>query len=245
MVLRLFLLFQTLHLFSSQEWGGAKDESYANWACWFLLNWWYNKFLGFSGGTVVKSPPVTAGDRETEVWSLGQEDPLEEDMATRSSILGWRIPQTGAWWATVHGVKKSWTWLNHWACACARAHTHTHTQNNFLGISTLCGSASKESSCNAGDPGSIPGLGRSPGEGKGYLLQYSGLEKIQIYMRIYRSLYSPWDHKESDTHRVRHDWLTFTFTTYWIPITFFVGQNYVTWPTPSVRNQMFWSFFLS
>jgi len=32
------------------------------------------------------------------------------------------------------------------------------------------------SACNAGDPSSIPGLGRSPGEGKGYPLQYSGLE---------------------------------------------------------------------
>ena len=38
------------------------------------------------------------------------------------------------------------------------------------------GSDSKESSHNAGDLGSIPGLGRSPGEGKGYPLQYSGLE---------------------------------------------------------------------
>ena len=37
-------------------------------------------------------------------------------------------------------------------------------------------SASKESACNAGDMGSIPELGRSPGEGKGYPLQYSGLE---------------------------------------------------------------------
>ena len=35
-------------------------------------------------------------------------------------------------------------------------------------------SVDKESACNAGDPGSIPGLGRSPGEGKGYPLQYSG-----------------------------------------------------------------------
>ena len=39
-----------------------------------------------------------------------------------------------------------------------------------------CGSAGKESACNAGDLGLIPGLGRSPGEGKGYSLQYSGLE---------------------------------------------------------------------
>ena len=37
-------------------------------------------------------------------------------------------------------------------------------------------SVGKESACNAGDPSSIPGLGRSPGEGKGYPLQYSGLE---------------------------------------------------------------------
>ena len=39
-----------------------------------------------------------------------------------------------------------------------------------------CGLASKESACSAGDLDSIPGLGRSPGEGKGYPLQYSGLE---------------------------------------------------------------------
>ena len=38
------------------------------------------------------------------------------------------------------------------------------------------GSAGEESACNVGDLGSIPGLGRSPGEGNGYLLQYSGLE---------------------------------------------------------------------
>ena len=44
----------------------------------------------------------------------------------------------------------------------------------FLGF--LCGSAGKESACNVGDLGSIPGLGKSLGEGKGYPLQYSGLE---------------------------------------------------------------------
>ena len=42
----------------------------------------------------------------------------------------------------------------------------------------LAGSNSKESVCNVGDLGSIPGLGRSPGEGKGYPLQYSGLETV-------------------------------------------------------------------
>ena len=39
-----------------------------------------------------------------------------------------------------------------------------------------CDSDGKESACNAGDPDSIPGLGRSPGERKGYPLQYFGLE---------------------------------------------------------------------
>ena len=42
-------------------------------------------------------------------------------------------------------------------------------------------SAGKESACNVGDLGLIPGLGRSPGEGKGYPLQYSGLENAMDY----------------------------------------------------------------
>ena len=46
----------------------------------------------------------------------------------------------------------------------------------------LGGSAGKESACNAGDLGLIPGLGRSPGEEKGYPLQYSGLENSTDYI---------------------------------------------------------------
>ena len=42
----------------------------------------------------------------------------------------------------------------------------------------LCGSDGKESACNTGDPGLIPGLGRSPGEGNGNPLQYSCLENL-------------------------------------------------------------------
>ena len=45
-----------------------------------------------------------------------------------------------------------------------------------------CGSAGKESTYNAGDLGSIPGLGRCPGEGKGYPLQDSGLENSMDYI---------------------------------------------------------------
>ena len=48
--------------------------------------------------------------QETWVQSLGGEDPLEEGMATHSSILAWRIPMDrGAWLATVHGIAKSQT----------------------------------------------------------------------------------------------------------------------------------------
>ena len=51
--------------------------------------------------------------RETWVRSLGQQDPLEKEMATHSSILAWEIPWTeGAWRATVHGVAKSQTRLS-------------------------------------------------------------------------------------------------------------------------------------
>ena len=53
-------------------------------------------------------------------------------------------------------------------------------------------SVGKESPCNAGDPGLSPGLGRSTGEGKGYPLQYSGLENSM-------DSWGPWGHKESDT----------------------------------------------
>ena len=62
-----------------------------------------------------------------------------------------------------------------------------------------CGSAGKESTCKARDLGSIPGLGSSPGEGKGYPLQYSSL-------RI------PWTGQSTGLQRVRHDRGSFIFT---------------------------------
>ena len=66
---------------------------------------------------------------------------------------------------------------------------------NWLGFPG--NSESKESACNVGDVGSIPGLGRSPGRGHGNLLQYSCLENPHG-QRI-RVGCSPWGHKESDT----------------------------------------------
>ena len=58
----------------------------------------------------------------------------------------------------------------------------------YLGF--LCGSAGKESACNAGDLSLIPGLGRSPGEGK-------GLPTPAFWPREFHGLYSPWSCRES------------------------------------------------
>ena len=50
---------------------------------------------------------------ENWVRSLGRKDPLEERMATHSSILAWRIPMDrGSWRAAVHGLTKNWTYLS-------------------------------------------------------------------------------------------------------------------------------------
>ena len=51
--------------------------------------------------------------QDTQLQSLDQEDPLEKEMATHSSILAWKNPMDGGgWWATVHGVTKSRTQLS-------------------------------------------------------------------------------------------------------------------------------------
>ena len=50
--------------------------------------------LGFAGGSVIKNPPEMQEVQGTWVRSLGREDPLEEGMATHSSILAWRVSQT-------------------------------------------------------------------------------------------------------------------------------------------------------
>ena len=62
--------------------------------------------MGFPGGSDGKESICNVGD-------LGWEYPLEEDMATYSGILAWRIPmERGVWWATVYRVAKSWTRLS-------------------------------------------------------------------------------------------------------------------------------------
>ena len=62
-------------------------------------------YLSFPGGSVIKNPPAM---QESQVQSLGQEDPLEKDMTTHFSILAWRIP----WTEEPSGVTKSWTQIS-------------------------------------------------------------------------------------------------------------------------------------
>ena len=77
---------------------------------------------GFPGGSVIKDPPA---NEETQVWSLGQEVPLEEVKATHSSILPWEIPWTEEP-GELHsmGSQKSWTWLGKHSPGSPERHYH-------------------------------------------------------------------------------------------------------------------------
>ena len=59
-----------------------------------LFKMWVEPYEGFPGGSVVKSSPAVQESQETQVRSLGWEDPLEEEMATHLNIRAWRIPWT-------------------------------------------------------------------------------------------------------------------------------------------------------
>ena len=117
--------------------------------------------MGFPGGSVVKNPPASAG-ATGDVGLIpelrrspgeGNGNPLQY------SCLGNPMDR-GAWQVTVHGIAKSRTWLNRFSLS--------HHKAAFGRGLCICGSAGKESACNMGDLSSIPGLGRSPGEGNSH-----------------------------------------------------------------------------
>ena len=89
---------------------------------------------------------------------------------THSSVLAWRIPGTGepGGLTSMGSHRVGHDWSNLAAAAAALWEIPL--------VASLVAAAGKESACNAGDPGSIPGSGSSPGERIGYLLQYSCLE---------------------------------------------------------------------
>ena len=137
---------------------------------------------------VVKNPPANAGNIKDEgsVPGLGRFPRGGIGTPLQYSCLENPMDR-GAWGATVHGVAKTWTWLNIW--------TDWLTDEVFPG-----GSAGKESACNTGDLSLIPGLGRSSGEGNGYPLKYSGLENSKDF--IFHGMTESWTQEwhESDFH---------------------------------------------
>ena len=124
---------------------------------------------------------------ETRVWSLGQEDPLEEEMATDSSILAWRIPwkeEPGSGLQPMGSERAGHNWetniftfhnhINHdFVCDREKPENTEKNQSWTLRIYGSLyygwpgGSVVKNLPANAEDLGSIRGLGRSPGEGNG------------------------------------------------------------------------------
>ena len=111
-------------------------------------------------------------------------DPLEWEIAAHSSILAWKIP----WTEETGGLHQSFQWIFRtdflsdwlvWSPCSPRDSQESSPTPQFKSISSLAlpySSNGKESACDAGDQGSIPGSGRSSGERKYNPLQYSCLE---------------------------------------------------------------------
>ena len=117
--------------------------------------------------------------------------------ATYSSILAWRSPvDRGVWWAAVHGVAKSRKQL--------RLTKYSTNEEMLLVNKGFPGSsAGKESACNAGDLGSIPGL-------EDLLEKGTATHSSILAWRIPRTE-EPGRLQSMGLQRVRHDWATFTW----------------------------------
>ena len=135
--------------------------------------WWPQDF---PGSPVVKTPCFYCQGHGFDPW------------------LEWRFP-----YAMQHGQKKKknqntktkwWPWGAGWELDFLSLHW---TAFSAFGLCSLCGSDGKESTCNAGDPGSIPGWGRSPGEGNG---NHSSILAWRV----------PWAEEPDRLHGVTKSW---------------------------------------
>ena len=111
----------------------------------------------------------------------------EKAVAPHSSVLAWRVPGT----AEPGGLPSM------------GSHRVGHDWSNLAAAAAVDNSEGKESACNAGDPGSIPRLGRSPGERDGNPLLYSSLENSMDRRA--------WQVTVHGSQRVGHNWATFTY----------------------------------
>ena len=177
--------------------------------------------------------------KETRVWSLGREDTLEKGMANHSCSCLENTMDGGAWWAT--GMDRKESNVTEWQSTLwiysdlLIKYVHTHVCMCFGFPDNSVG---KESTCNAGDPGLIPGSGRSAGEGKGCPLQYSWASLVAQLVKNLPAMQEtwvrslgwqdllqkgkpthssilawriPWIVQSMGSQRVKQDWATFTF----------------------------------
>ena len=149
--------------------------------------------LGFPGGSVGEESAFNAGSmpRPGRCPGGGHSNPLQYSCLENPMDRGPR-------WYTVHGVAKHWTWLNQLSMCM-----HTTLLLQCLLIKELWrdfpgslgfpdSSVGKESACNAGDPGLIPGLGRSTREGLGYPHQYSWASFVAQLVKNPPAIYGTW-----------------------------------------------------
>ena len=122
--------------------------------------------------------------QETPVQFLDQEDPLEKGWATLSSLLGALLIAQLV--KNLPAMQEALVQFLGWKDLLEKGKKHSSilawATKSWTGLSNFhffgfpISPDGKESACNAGDPGSIPGSGRSPGEGNGNALRYSCLE---------------------------------------------------------------------
>ena len=134
---------------------------------------------------------------ETWIQLLSQKDPLENCYPLQYSCME-NLMERGTWWAAVHRVAKSWAqWRGtaflrvslapfHWT-EVFMIFIHVFIDSGFTGNSVF-----KESVCSAGDPSSIPVLGRSLREGIGYPLQYSWASLVAQMVKNPPAMWKTW-----------------------------------------------------
>ena len=125
---------------------------------------------------VVKNLPAMQEIIRNVGWSLGCKDPLEEGMATYSNFTAWRISWTGE-----PGRLQS-----------LESHRVGHSSSDLACVHPPDTSVGKESTCNARDPSSILGSGRSPGERTGYAFQDSWASLVAYLVKNPPAMQETW-----------------------------------------------------